>query len=400
MKHSVITDLAFGDSGKGSLTDYLCDTRGYGLVVRYSGGAQAGHRVVRADGREHVFRQFGAGTFMGAHTALSRYMMVDPLALAREADQLEALGIDDPLRLIHVSEDALVTTPLHAEANRREEIRRGDMRHGSCGRGIGKTREYARDYPRDALHVRDLRDPLVTRQKLELMCGQLTDWDLGKFVQPIKDYTDAFKRFTQSVHVSTDREMIAAIGSAPAVFEGSQGVLLDESWGFPPYYTWTDTTPAKALLLLSEAGVPRTDVTVYGLTRSYATRHGAGPFPTESPSPGMTLDLPDPTNPFNPWQGHWRVGRLDLPLLTYALEACGGEVDQLVVSCLDRVEEEMVCVAYEEDSQIPRGDTNFLAYANPVYTSVQPVLNVLEDYLAVPVGITSYGPAAADKKER
>lgn len=398
MQHAIVTDLGWGDAGKGSLSDYLCETRGYRLVVRYSGGAQAGHRVVRSDGREHVFRQYGSGTFTGAHTFLSRYMLVDPLALARETDDLEALGVTSPLQLVHVSEDALVTTPLHAEANRREEMARGANRHGSCGRGIGKTREYGIAYPDDALYVGDLRSPLVTKAKLALMAGRLTDFGLSRFAFDLDEFAQAYLRFTWSVDVLSDASMISAFRNEPAVFEGSQGVLLDESWGFPPYYTWTDTTPSKALLMLQEAGLQRSDSTVYGLTRSYATRHGAGPFPTQSSD--MSFMLSDVTNPFNEWQREWRVGHLDLPLLEYALRACGNEVDALVVSCLDRIEEDTVCVRYENGPQIPQADTAFLEQALPVCTNVEPVLNALEDSVSVPVAITSYGPTAADKKER
>lgn len=405
MNHAIVVDLGWGDAGKGSTTDYLCETRGYRLVVRYSGGAQAGHRVVRSDGREHVFRQYGSGTFTGAHTALSRYMLVDPLALAKETEMLEAIGVSDPLRLVHVSEDALVTTPLHAGANRREEMARGVNRHGSCGRGIGKTREYAIDYPDDALYVRDLLNPLVTSAKLRLMAGRLTEFGLGAFAFDTDEISQAYQRFTRSVDVLPDAGMIAAFSNEPAVFEGAQGVLLDEKWGFPPYYTWTDTTANKALLMIEEAGLGRGNSTVYGLTRSYATRHGAGPFPTESIR--LTRALSDPTNPHNQWQQGWRVGDLDLIALDYAIRACGTRVDELVVSCLDRLSEGMVCVAYaldeDQDSfttRIPRADTAFLENASPILASTKDIVQSVERWTQTPVTITSYGPTAADKKER
>lgn len=395
MRHAVVVDLGWGDTGKGSLADYLCETRGYRTVIRYNGGAQAGHRVVREDGREHVFHQFGSGTFTGAATVLSRFMLVNPLAIAKEADELEARGVDRPLSLLYVDPDALVTTPIHASVNRIEETQRGAARHGSCGHGIGKTREYALTHPEDALYVNDLAWPGITEGKLELLAE--------RFGQPVRrngmrELAASYKRFTQSVEVLKrgQAEQVFVKGE-PCVFEGAQGVLLDESWGFPPYNTWTNTTPANALTLLEEAGVPRSQTTVYGLTRSYATRHGPGPFPTEDSA--MTRDLFDAANGFNAWQREWRVGHLDVPTLLYALRACKNEVDELVVSCLDRVSDDTACVYYETGSRIPQADVRFLENAIPMYASSQPVLDVIADSVELPITITSHGPTAADKKE-
>lgn len=400
MKHSIVCDLSWGDSGKGSLVDYLCTTRNYRLVVRYNGGAQAGHRVAREDGREHVFHQFGSGTFTpGVDTILSRFMLVDPLAIAREADELEAVGVQRPLSRLGVDTAALVTTPMHASANRLEETGRGPERHGSCGRGIGKTREYAIKYPDDALVVGDLFDEDVTNDKLELLA-----WRLGMRGRPHgqRELAAAYKRFTDSVWLLSSAGLAHVLKVRPAVFEGAQGVLLDESWGFPPYYTWTDTTPANALTLLAEAAQPRDNVTVFGLTRSYATRHGAGPFPTESRD--MTFSFPDTENYENMWQGRWRVGHLDAVALQYALRACKDEVDELVVSCLDRTDSDIVCVGYEDNGRpvtdVPKADTEFMFRVEPVYSHFRPTIAAIESLLKLPVTITSYGPTAADKKER
>jgi adenylosuccinate synthase len=149
--------------------------------------------------------------------------------------------------------------------------------------------------------------------------------------------------------------------------------------------------------MLDQVGVGREGTTVYGLIRSYSTRHGAGPFPTESES--MTLALPDTANGFNPWQGDWRVGHLDVPLLQYSIIASDHEIDELVVSCLDRVEDDQVCLTYEDGRHVPQADTGRLTSAVPLYTPVAPVLDVLRDSVYVPVTITSYGPTAGDKKE-
>jgi adenylosuccinate synthase len=115
------------------------------------------------------------------------------------------------------------------------------------------------------------------------------------------------------------------------IFEGAQGVLLDEWHGFHPYTTWSTVTPLHAWELALEFGIR--DVTVLGLTRAFATRHGAGPFPTYSEP--MTAAMADAGNPDNAWQGAIRSGPLDLVLLDYAARIC--QIDALAVTCLDRL---------------------------------------------------------------
>ena len=104
--HVIVVDLGYGDAGKGSVVDWLCARPGRGsvsatrprTVVRFNGGAQAAHNVITSDGRHHAFAQFGSGTFTpGVRTHLSRFVLVDPLALAAEAAHLASVGVGDAL---------------------------------------------------------------------------------------------------------------------------------------------------------------------------------------------------------------------------------------------------------------------------------------------------------------
>lgn len=138
------------------------------------------------------------------------------------------------------------------------------------------------------------------------------------------------------------RELLA--GARGIVCEGAQGVLLDESWGFHPHTTWSDCTPRRALALLAGLDV---EVLRVGVLRAYATRHGAGPFPTHEPA--CDARWPEPHNGDAGWQGSFRRGPLDALLLRYALEVAGG-VDGLALNHLDRVGEALeLCEAYELD---------------------------------------------------
>ena len=177
-QHAIVVDLGYGDAGKGGIVDLLCHRAArvaaggpVHTVVRFNGGAQAAHNVVTPGGRHHTFAQFGSGTLSapGTRTFLSRCMLVDPLALVGEAGHLASLGVADPLALVAIDRDALLTTPYHQAANRAREAARGAARHGSCGMGIGETAAYALAHPGDAPRVGDCQSPRELTRKLTLL---------------------------------------------------------------------------------------------------------------------------------------------------------------------------------------------------------------------------------------
>ncbi|MFY7066865.1 adenylosuccinate synthetase [Nocardiopsis changdeensis] len=336
---AVVVDLGFGDAGKGVTVDLLCARRRYGAVVRANGGAQAAHNVVAPDGRHHTFSQFGAGTLAPdgpVPTHLSRLMVVDPLALAAEGAHLASLSVPDPFGLVTVDERALIATPWHQEANRIRERARGGGRHGSCGMGVGEAMAYALARPGDAPTAGDCRTPAVLRRKLHRLADHLDalrrELGDGSRTSPdVEDCVAAYGGFARRVRIVDESYLPGLLARAPVVFEGAQGVLLDEWHGFHPHTTWSTTTTANPLALLAEAGRPG-DARRIGVVRAYTTRHGAGPFPTEDPS--LAGLLPEPHNGTHPWQGAFRVGHLDLAAHRYALAATGG-VDSLVVTHAD-----------------------------------------------------------------
>src|SRR6266511_4167773 len=364
--HVIVVDLGYGDAGKGTVVDWLCATRAVHTVVRFNGGAQAGHNVVRPDGRQHTFAQFGSGTFhAGVRTHLSRHVVVDPLALVVEADHLAAVGVPDALARLTVDRDALLATPYHRAANRARETARGVDRHGSCGLGVGETMAYALAHPADAPRVGDCAAPRLLCHRLALLRS--------------------------------------AVRAGPVVFEGAQGVLLDEWHGFHPYTTWSTTTFTNAEELLAEAGASGYRL---GVLRTFTTRHGPGPLVTEDP----TLLLTHRYNPTNPWQGGFRVGHFDAVAHRYALAVAGG-VDGLALTHLDTAARRpglRLCDRYDREGGLspgPAGDldrqerlTRRLLAARPVYAgSATDWVAAVEQYLSAPVVLTSWGPTASDK---
>lgn len=437
MQHTFLTvDLGFGDAGKGSVVDYL--TRAYGAhtVVRYNGGAQAGHRVVTAGAvpQEHVFAQFGSGTLAGAATHLSRFMLLDPLAMLAEGQHLAQLGVVDAVARTSIDGRALVISPFQRAINRLKELARGAGRHGSCGMGIGETVEDHLRYGERVLFAGDLASP-------DALCGKLAllrEVNLAKLdglrhslpdspqvsaeLELLTDpnwadwLIDAYGELGRQAQIVGDNHLRTLLQRpGTVVFEGAQGVLLDEWRGFHPHTTWSTTTLANAELLLAEAGYSGS-VTRLGITRAYTTRHGAGPLVTEDAA--LAQALPDACNGTGPWQGDFRVGWLDLVLLRYALEIVG-PLDSLALTCMDRLARlpaAHICRSYRDsttdvDRLIPAATPHDLAYQERLGRTLarcRPLLEPLPDVaalpellatsLGVPVGIVSMGPTAADKR--
>ena len=231
VKAIIVVDLGFGDSGKGTITDALVRQTDAAWVVRFNGGAQAGHAVVTGDGREHIFSQFGAGTFVpGVRTYLSRFMVLHPGGLLREAEVLEKKGVEEPLSRVVIDPGAKVITPFHQAANRLREILRGDSRHGSCGLGVGETMHHSLEHPEEAVVAGDLSHPDRLFRKLcrvqqryydefrirrkELEAQQLAIPELA-----ILEGADALERFLLEAQIVSSRVGLQGPTDGWVVFE-------------------------------------------------------------------------------------------------------------------------------------------------------------------------------------
>ncbi|MBB4920671.1 adenylosuccinate synthetase [Streptosporangium saharense] len=405
-EHVIVADLGYGDAGKGTVVDWLCaqeqEQERVRAVVRFNGGGQAAHNVVLPDGRHHTFAQFGAGTFRGVPTHLSRFVIVDPLALASEAANLARLGVPDPFGLLTVDRDALLATPYHVAAGRARELARGEDRHGSCGMGIGETVSYALTHPGLAPTVGDCAAPVRLARKLRALRREVEEawWVAGPVatkLPPVEDCVAAYRAFAERVTLTGPGRLTALLREGPVVFEGAQGVLLDEWHGFHPYTTWSTTTFANALELLGGAGAVR-----LGVLRSHTPRHGPGPLVTEDRALGVT----ELHNGTGPWQGAFRVGHFDAVAHRYALAVTGG-ADALALTHLD-VPVSRMCVSYDigELSVGTAGDldgqarlTERVLRARPAYVDgVDDWPGAVEEALGVPVWLGSWGPTSAEKR--
>lgn len=401
----VIVGLGFGDEGKGNITDALVRRAGASLVVRFNGGAQAAHHVVDG-GNWHCFSTWGSGTLAGAQTHLGEHVVVDPVAAVPEADRLRALGVEDPYAWLLVHPRCRVATAYHKLASRAMEVARGEHRHGSTGMGIGEVERLS--HSRHAtLRAEDLHVPAELRHKVRTIRDQL----LGRMAA-LADEIPSPDDVADGLLDAGAR--IKRLGTPDwaqheaVVFEGAQGVLLDQDHGFWPHTTWSNATADGALAMVP-AGTP---TTVVGVLRTFATRHGRGPFPTELRGPGSARWREGEHNGAGPWQEAFRVGHFDLVLARYAVQALG-HVDALALTCVDKVAPGpwRASIAYDHplgwrvtalhphrarSTEERERLTGHLRDVRPVLVEVKPseVVEWVQQNVGVPVGVVSEGPSA------
>ena len=444
MVHATITvDLSYGDAGKGVTAEYLAATSTSAAVIRFNGGPQAEHNIVRPDGRHHTFSQFGAASFLPeVPTHLSVDMLVNPLNMFLEASHLIELGVDDIWQRTTVDQFARIVTPYHQAGNRLRELVRGNGRHGSTGQGISEAILDWMFRPDLALQAGELtcsglakRLEDQRRNKLAQMAAisaptDTPEWEMLCDQSLPKLYAEEFFEWTRLVRI-VDPDYLATLAKQydHLVFEAAQGVLLDEKRGFHPHTTWSNTTPDNARRQLEDIGFSG-KVTTLGIVRSYTTRHGFGPFVTEDPA--LNAPLAEYFNDTGLWQGQFRIGHFDSLAHRYALAAIGG-VDGLVITGLDRTEKlpQWKCaVGYKlpdvqdagryflldkqgvpHDIRVGRyGDKAYVTrlgqllfqakalYSAPVDPSADSVIEAIERELKTPVRLTSHGPTVNDKK--
>lgn len=338
----------YGDEGKGHMVDYFVSQRMFPedtLVVRFNGGAQAGHTVIRGDKR-HVFGHYGSGTLAGAPTLLSKFFVVNPLLMQKEAKELETIGFKPTL---YIDEECRVTTPWDMALNQAIEDCRGNKRHGSCGVGLHETVLRHAQIP---ITVRDLRNRSCLDTKLYLIQHEYQAFRLkemnANYSLQIAQYLDhAHERFFESVQFLLDTyKPWTGLKHEDIVFEGAQGLLLDANHRFFPHVTCSKTGLHNVLMLLSDFFpnnfLDRFEV-VY-VSRCYATRHGRGLFPHELACAPYGKMLVDETNITNPYQENFKYAWLDFYLLHESVsnDCRWSRIPRtLALTCLDQMEGEV-----------------------------------------------------------
>lgn len=377
---TAIIGAGYGDEGKGLLTDaWAARDPSNTVVVRFNGGAQAGHTVTLADGRRHVFSHFGAGSLAGAQTFLSRFFVAHPMLFAKERAALGRLGFEP--RVV-IDPRSPVTTPWDMLINQWVEDARGPRRHGSVGVGFGETLERHRN-PALQTTVADLASPGL-RARLEAIArrwlpARLAELGLsGPRSHDAEALMDAFlvdvREFLARVELSEHPP------SGKLLFEGAQGLLLDQDLGSFPHVTRSHTGLPNVVELATELGLE--DLEVIYVTRAYATRHGAGPLAhahEACPYSGIV----DPTNRPNPYQGALRFGRLDVDRMS---EVVAADRARAHGRCSMRLGVAMTCL----DQVGPR--VEWVSEGRREVSSPEALLSNVAGRLRASVSFASYGP--------
>ncbi len=382
----------WGDEGKGKVTDALVAQADY--VVRFQGGANAGHTVI-AGGHTFKLHLLPTGVIHPhATSVLADGMVVDAEAFASELAEIRRRGLEPRVR---VSERAHLVLPHHKYVESKGNF------VGTTGRGIGPA--YADRARRVGIRVGDLFDPAVLRERAERLLAAKPNSTAGAGWTSVERALEDLERMREVLApyvADTGAELRAAWKAGQKIlFEGAQGTMLDLNYGTYPYVTSSHPTVGGIVVGtgLSHKALGK----VYGVAKAYTTRVGHGPFPTE-----LTGELADflreKGGEFGVTTGRpRRVGWLDLVALKYAVDTNG--MDGIALTKLDVLsgfEEVKVGVAYREDGSVEYrtmkgwGDLAGLARREDLPRPLLDYIEFVEDALEVPVVMFSTSPRRED----
>jgi adenylosuccinate synthase len=417
MSAVVVVGAQWGDEGKGKIVDIY--TEAADLVVRYAGGPNAGHTLVVGD-EKLVVRLLPSGILRrSTRCVLAQGMVVDPEVLLQEIDGLIQRGHADIEKRLVLSDRAHLILPYHVQIDGLREASAAARAIGTTKKGIGPA--YEDKARRTGVRAGDLRDPTTLRNRVE---AALEAWTptiraLGGEPPKIDALLATLERAARRIVPllgDTSSLVDAAIRRRERVMlEGAQGTLLDIDHGTYPFVTSSSAVAGGAAIGCG-IGPNRID-TVIGITKAYATRVGAGPFPTELED-ANGRHLREVGMEFGSVTGRpRRTGWIDLPALRYSARVNG--LDGLALTKLDvltGMSSIKACVAYDTPngrvSDLPIDEIERGANVKPVYEELEgfneriegarvledlpraarAYVRFIEEQLQVPLYLVSVGP--------
>ncbi|KKX46866.1 adenylosuccinate synthetase [Sphingobacterium sp. IITKGP-BTPF85] len=281
MQVDVLLGLQWGDEGKGKIVDVFCPQ--YDLIARFQGGPNAGH-TLEFDNKKFVLNTIPSGIFNeGTLNLIGNGVVIDPIILKRELDNLKTAGFDPVGKgNLVLARKAHLILPTHQLLDAASESKMGDGKIGSTLKGIGPT--YMDKTGRNGLRVGDTTLPDFKERYEKLREKHLS---ILSHYGEIPDFSEKEEAFLAAIefiktipHVDSEHLVNQYLKDGKKVLaEGAQGTLLDVDFGSYPFVTSSNTTTAGACTGLGIA--PNKIGAVYGIFKAYATRVGGGPFPTE-----------------------------------------------------------------------------------------------------------------------
>ena len=375
MDSFILCGMQFGDEGKGTFVDYLAHEKDIDCVVRYNGGSQASHTVITPTRIVHKFSQLGSGMFLEkCHTYLTENMVInlDNLLVEMEVfSNKTGISISELMDRIHIHESCFIVTPYHKLINKLREFSKGANRRGTVGTGVSEVKYllaeskcFTYELPL-GLQVKDIFNPYSnnpTIGRLEALQNYVSAFyqsnknviwqnvpeemkealerEIAFLLKPkafltlASDYVIKFKQAPRDVNfnkcIYNAYELTLRKNCVSAIFEGSQGLLIDGTYGIKPNTTFLDTTNHFAL----DISYYRDNITKVGIAKAFNSRHGLGIFPTESSD--LNEKISDENQDESFWNGKIRFGWFDAVLFRYAQSI--NQVDELYLSSLDKLD--------------------------------------------------------------
>jgi adenylosuccinate synthase len=390
----VILGAQWGDEGKGKIVDLLSENAD--IVVRYQGGANAGH-TVSFDGKTYILHLLPSGIFhQNVTCVIGNGVVIDPIALMDEIEMVKSAGVDIKGRLL-ISHNAHLIMPYHKLLDKIYD--QGEDKIGTTGRGIGPA--YVDKYARVGIKVVDLLDREILCRKLRKNIeakNEILEKIYGATKLDVEKIIDEYIEFDKKIdEFVTDTALYlnnAIKEKKKILLEGAQGALLDIDHGTYPFVTSSNPTAGGAS---TGSGIPPTKINgVIGVIKAYTTRVGKGPFPTELKDEigdyirekgvefGATTGRPR------------RCGWLDLVSLRYSIMING--IDKLALTKIDvlsELDEIKICVSYEiNGKKLKSFPTNPEALSK-----VTPIYETLKGWKKDLSNISSYSELPAEAKE-
>tara|TARA_B100001057_G_scaffold341998_1_gene342880 strand:+ start:3378 stop:4670 length:1293 start_codon:yes stop_codon:yes gene_type:complete len=352
MKNVVVVGSQWGDEGKGKIVDWLSSEAD--IVVRFQGGHNAGHTLV-IDKKVFKLRLLPSGIVRkGKISILGNGVVIDPLALLSEIEEIKKQGVDVTPENFMISESASLILPFHKEMDEIREDTAGKGKIGTTRRGIGPC--YEDKVGRRSIRVMDLRSESNLNNRLEnvLLHHNAIRKGLNKKIyekdelkKKLLEIAPKILKYVQPVWLKLDKYKDER---KKILFEGAQGILLDVDHGTYPYVTSSNTLPATAA---TGSGLGPDKINyILGITKAYTTRVGSGPFPTEL-SNEIGESLGKRGKEFGTVTARKRrCGWFDGVLVRQTIKISGiNGIALTKLDVLDELEEIKMCVEYELDGK-------------------------------------------------
>ncbi|MBQ8270842.1 MAG: adenylosuccinate synthase [Bacteroidaceae bacterium] len=414
----VLLGLQWGDEGKGKIVDVL--TPKYDVVARFQGGPNAGH-TLEFNGKKFVLRSIPSGIFQGEQTnIIGNGVVLDPALFKGEAEDLVKAGYDLTKNLF-ISKKAHLILPTHRILDAAYEAAKGDAKVGTTGKGIGPT--YTDKISRNGLRVGDILENFEAKYAAakarheEILKNMNYSYDISEMEIKWLEGIEYLKKFRL---IDSEQMVNDLMNEGKSVLgEGAQGSMLDIDFGSYPFVTSSNTVCAGACTGLGIA--PGRIGNVYGITKAYCTRVGAGPFPTEL-FDETGKEVRDRGHEYGAVTGRERrCGWIDLVALKYTIMVNG--VTHLILmksDVLDTFPTIKACIAYKKNGETLTHLPYDIEGVEPVYTELKgwmtdltqlkseeelpqafkDYIKFLEDELGVPVKYLSIGPDRDQTIER